>query len=103
MHACVTGPSARQFNGADAIRDEGAVMDAEAQAELNDLQFHWSERYFIAYDEASGLWSARYKTGSDVLTALTPEELRDVIRIDYPLQRQAEQAAYARLVERSSI
>jgi hypothetical protein len=78
-------------------------MDAGTQSELNDLCFHWDEVYEIRFDEASGIWSARYKTSFDPLTARTCDALRQAIRIDYQERRLAEQRALSRLQERSSI
>jgi hypothetical protein len=77
-------------------------MDAGTQSELNDLCFHWDEVYEIRFDEGSGIWSARYKTTFEPLTAETCDELRQAIRLDYQERRLAEQRAMARLHERSS-
>jgi hypothetical protein len=80
-------------------------VDADSQAQLEDLRYHWSERYVIDHDPATSHWAARYRTAAigDVLSAATSTELRQAIRVDYPERRLAEQAALARLVERSSI
>jgi hypothetical protein len=80
----------------------GCVMDAEMQSELNDLKFHWDERYDIAYDEETREWSARFKGTDYDLVARTGDELRHVIRLDYQDRRREEQMAYAHLRERSS-
>jgi hypothetical protein len=77
-------------------------MDAGTQSEFNDLCFHWDEVYAISFDEPNGIWSARYKSSFDQLTARTCDELRQAIRIDYQERRLAEQRALARLQERSS-
>jgi hypothetical protein len=61
----------------------GCVMDAEMQSELNDLRFHWDERYDIAYDEKTGQWSARFNGADYDLVARTGDELRHAIRLDY--------------------
>jgi hypothetical protein len=78
-------------------------LDAGTQSELNDLCFHWDEVYEIRFDEVGGIWSARYKTSFEQLTAETCDGLRQAIRIDYQERRLAEQRAMARLQERSSI
>lgn len=77
-------------------------MDARTQSELNDLQFHWDESYEIGFDQATGAWSARYKSGADQLTASTSHELRQAIRADYHERRLADQRILARLQERCS-
>lgn len=77
-------------------------MDAGTQSELNDLKVHWDQIYEIAFDEATGAWSVRYKTGADQLTASTGHELRQAIRADYHERRLAEQRILARLQERCS-
>jgi hypothetical protein len=78
-------------------------MDAGTQSEFNDLCFHWDEVYEIKFDEGAGIWSARYRSAFDRLTAGSCDELRQAIRVDYQERRQAEQRALARLQERSSI
>lgn len=78
-------------------------MDAGTQSEFNDLCFHWDEVYEIKFDEGAGIWSARYRSAFDQLTAGCCDELRQAIRVDYQQRRQAEQRALARLQERSSI
>jgi hypothetical protein len=77
-------------------------MDAGTQSELNDLMFHWDEVYEIGFDQASGTWSARYRTGFDPLTARSCDDLRQAIRADYQERRLNEQRDLARLHERSS-
>ncbi|MGH3305965.1 MAG: hypothetical protein ACRDOK_30770, partial [Streptosporangiaceae bacterium] len=66
-------------------------MDAGMQSELNDLCFHWDEVYEIRFDEASRIWSARYRSSFEQLSAPTCDELRQAIRIDYQERRLAEQ------------
>ena len=78
-------------------------MDAGTQCEFNDLCFHWDEVYEIKFDEDAGIWSARYRSAFDQLTADSCDELRQAIRVDYQERRQAEQRALAQLQERSSI
>jgi hypothetical protein len=78
-------------------------MDAGTQSEFNDLCFHWDEVYDIRFDEVAGIWSARYRSAFEQLTANTCDGLRQAIRIDYHERRLAEQRALARLQERSSI
>jgi hypothetical protein len=80
-------------------------LDAATLSALGDLRFHWSEAYDICYDETDGRWLACYKSADigEELSAATSDELRQMIRVDHPKRRRAEQAALARLVERSSI
>ena len=78
-------------------------MDAGTQSELNDLCFHWDEVYEIRFDEGRGIWSARYKSAFDQLTAGTCDELRQAIRIDYQERRLALQRFLAEMQDRSSI
>jgi AbiV len=77
-------------------------MEARMRAELDDLQFHWGEAYEIGFDDASGVWSARYQGSADQRTGCTVDELRQSIRADYQAQRRAEQRPLAKLEERSS-
>jgi hypothetical protein len=70
---------------------------------MRDLAGQPTLLYEIRFDQASGIWSARYKTSFEPLTAQTCDELRQAIRIDYQERRLAEQRALARLQERSSI
>jgi hypothetical protein len=51
-------------------------MNGRMQAELDDLQFHWSAAYEIGFDKASGMWSAGQQVSNDQLTGRTPGELR---------------------------
>ena len=55
-------------------------MDAGTQSEFNDLCFHWDEVYEIKFDEGAGIWSARYRSAFDQLTAGSCDELRQAIR-----------------------
>jgi hypothetical protein len=103
QHLQVTRP-ARSDDGDPSAPGIGSTkVNAASQAELNDLLFHWSEAYYISYDEPSGRWRARYKAASDELTGLSSAELRQAIRVDYPERRMAEQRILAAPQERSSI
>jgi hypothetical protein len=84
------------------MASETPEMDAPMRTELDDLQFHWGAAYEIGFDEASGVWSARYQGRTDPVTSRTPEELRQSIRADYQVRRRAEQRTLASLTERSS-
>ena len=74
--------------------EDGTREEASA---LADLQFHWDERYAIAF--GGTVWSARWKAGGEDLTAGTAEALRELIRADYARRRHAD---YTGLRERMS-
>jgi hypothetical protein len=64
-----------------------AAMSSEQASALADLQFHWSERYGIAFE--AGTWSARWRGTGEVLTADTEDALRQIIRDDYARRQRA--------------
>ena len=49
-------------------------------AELAELRWHWDSAYKI--DCGDGAWTARWIDGTDILTADTADELRELIRAD---------------------
>lgn len=74
-----------------------ADFSREQASALADLQFHWDERYVIAFD--GDVWSARWRAGGDELTAGSAEDLRQLIREDHARRRHDD---YVGLRERMS-
>lgn len=59
------------------------MSTADASALFN-LRLAWEDRYKIDFKSADGVWSAcRLGGGVSVLTADTPEQLRELIGQDY--------------------
>ena len=84
-------------------RTSGAEGGPGKRARRNPGTAPRPDPYEIKFDEGAGIWSARYRSAFDQLTAGSCDELRQAIRVDYQERRQAEQRALARLQERSSI
>jgi len=62
----------------------------------HDLQWHWREAYLVT--GAAGHWIAQRRDNGRMLTASSPEELRELIIEDYaaqPVPRGTEQRASA--------
>jgi hypothetical protein len=66
-------------------------MDAEQQAMLNEIRYHWQDAYYVSYTD--GVWSASpFDDRTVLITADSGMELRTKIRYDYAeraVQRQA--------------
>ena len=57
------------------------VPDARRKAAVRELDFHWGEAYVIF--SGDGVYSATRLDDRRVLTAGSPDELREKIRKDY--------------------
>jgi hypothetical protein len=62
-------------------------VNKEQASALADLQFHWDERYGIAFEH--GIWSARWRSTGEVLSADSDDALRQMIRDDYARRQRA--------------
>jgi hypothetical protein len=62
----------------------GAPDDQEA---LADLRWHWDLAYEI--NLSGETWTARFLTGTDILSADSADELRRLIRADYTPRKAA--------------
>jgi hypothetical protein len=52
---------------------------------LEAIRFGWGDAYLIGHDDDRGYWAARRDRIGSLLTALTPDELRQAITEDYAL------------------
>jgi hypothetical protein len=55
------------------------------ESALEAIRFGWGDAYLIGHDDEHGYWAARRDRIGSLLTALTPDELRQAITEDYAL------------------
>ena len=68
-----------------AGQTQGALTPWERDA-LEAVRFGWDTAYLIGYDDERGYWAARRDRIGGLLTAPTPDELRQAITEDYALK-----------------
>jgi hypothetical protein len=67
-----------------AAQDEEGLTPWERDA-LEAIRYGWDTAYLIGYDDERGYWAARRDRIGGLLTAPTPDELRQAITEDYAL------------------
>ena len=76
------GPPAEGGKG-----DEGAAGLGPCERDaLEAIRFGWGDAYMIGHDDERGYWAARRDRIGGLLTAPTPDELRQAIAEDYAVK-----------------
>lgn len=57
------------------------------QAALDAVRYGWGDAYLIGHDDERGYWAARRDRIGGLLTAPSPDELRQAVADDYALKR----------------
>lgn len=67
--------------------DQDGSPRPEDQNALDAIRFSWGDAYMIGHDDERGYWAARRDRIGGLLTAPSPDELRQAVADDYALKR----------------
>jgi hypothetical protein len=79
MERAAAGPAAEK------PAEDGQLGGVDEEA-LEALRFGWGDAYLIGHDDERGYWAARRDRIGGLLTADSPDELRQAITDDYAVE-----------------
>ena len=68
-----------------AVQGEEGLPPREEEA-LEAIRCGWGDAYLVGHDDERGYWAARRDRIGGLLTALSPDELRQAITEDYTVK-----------------